>query len=199
LVAFRSDAALRFPIGMKKHSPLFSVRNRRRILIGGGRSNARPIVNLAVYLALVLSVLNLPRALAELPKAERDDVVALIKDILPFSLVEHAFEVIRHPEVAGQDEVERQRNKLTRSKAAIPKLRKLIKTNTSVFEYPGLLSIGYISSRRDESRDGGHEKYRLYISATGGGREGGWVSPYEFQLYFDDRGIITEIDDVHWK
>jgi hypothetical protein len=107
-------------------------------------------------------------------------------------------EAIHRPEVAGQDEAEKQRLRIARSQTAIPRLRKLIKINASIFDYPGLLTRGFLSSSRDYSRKGEHEIYRLMVSATYNGKEG-TISPYEFELYFDDSGIITKINDVRWK
>ena len=82
---------------------------------------------------------------------------------------------------------------LEKMKIAIPKLRNLIKIGTSIFDYPGLLSRGFISYS-EYSSDG---KYRMYIGAYFRSREGS--GPYDFEILFNEKGIITNVKTVVWK
>jgi hypothetical protein len=78
-------------------------------------------------------------------------------------------------------------------KIAIPKLRSQIREGTSIFEYPGLLAKGSISYSGYASVD----KYRMYLGSYFRDHEGS--GPFDFEVLFDEKGIITAVRSVVWK
>jgi len=76
-------------------------------------------------------------------------------------------------------------------KIAVPKLRKLIKVGTSVFNYPGLLSKGYVSYHEYS------KEYEIYIGVYLLTHEGS--GPYDMQIFFNQNGIIERVETVVWK
>jgi hypothetical protein len=125
------------------------------------------------------------------PKPEK--LEALIEDVNSPYMTDLFHREIKD-ETQRPDVREHARSKLEKAKESIPKLRKLIRIGSSIFDYPGLMSRGYLHYNRIGTKG----TYSLKISATFIGREAA-VLPYEFRLEFDDRGIITKVDDIRYK
>ena len=83
---------------------------------------------------------------------------------------------------------------LLRACELLKQLRNLLKPGTSVFSYPGLLSKGRISY---DGKVGDFEKYRLYMGIPPGRGEG--IGETDFEVVFDEKGLIHEIKSVDWK
>jgi len=113
----------------------------------------------------------------------------LLDDIPPTEALRRDAALVQRPEAApNKQDVEDAQKRLAKAKIAIPKLRKLITVGSSVFDYPGLLAHGRITYGAG---------YRLYFGAYFSGAEG--HGPYDFNVVFNDTGIITAVDDVRWK
>jgi hypothetical protein len=125
------------------------------------------------------------------PKPET--LEALIEDVNSPTMTELFYHQIK-------DETERPdvralaRATIEKAKKSVPKLRKLIRIGSSIFEYPGLMTRGHLLY----NHIGSIGTYSLRISATFIGREAA-VLPWEFMLEFDDRGTITKIYDIRYK
>lgn len=119
---------------------------------------------------------------------EHEAVARLIENIMPPHSAELAVGVIAHPEKFGLEEVTRAQIQIDKAKEATVKLRAMIKVGTNVFDYPGILSRGFITYQRT----GGKGYYNLAISRVGGIRS----KPYGFELSLDDHGIVTKIYDA---
>lgn len=94
-------------------------------------------------------------------------------------------------ESAKAKELEHAMAEVERAKVNLPKLRKLLRPGTSVFEYPGLLAHGKISYNEYS------KTYNCYIGLYLLPHEG--VEPYDFYLTFDSRGQITAVENAVHK
>ena len=121
------------------------------------------------------------------------ELEALIEDVNSPAMTE-----LFHNEI--KDETQRPdvrahaRARIEKAKESVPKLRKLIRIGSSIFEYPGLMARGSLLYYRIGTKG----TYSLTISATFIGSEAA-VRPWEFRLEFDDRGTITKISDTRFK
>lgn len=133
---------------------------------------------------------------ADPPDPKRKEVADIIEKITPPTGVYWRESALAGREGSPPEEIAKAREKLEQDKELIPKLRQLLKVDTNVFDYPGLISRGVLFFHGDGPVGGGY--YTLWISARFVGREAR-ILPWEFQLEFNDRGIITKIYDVQWK
>jgi len=90
---------------------------------------------------------------------------------------------------ATPEEKEEARLAIETAKTIVPKLRKLLVTGRSVFDYPGLLSRGTITWSGSE--------YDLYLGVYLRRDQGQGI--YDFRLTFDAKGKILAVEDVIWK
>lgn len=137
---------------------------------------------------------------AEPPDAKKVEFVDLSEMLYSTELLNSMYDEVQHPDKAkSEDDLETTRKRLERAKDSILKIRKLIKKGTSVFDYPGLLSLGKIKNYGiySESKISAHYTYVLYIGAHFGTEEG--VGDYDFNIVFNEKGIITAVESVDWK
>lgn len=80
-----------------------------------------------------------------------------------------------------------QKKKLEEAKSIIPKLRRSIQPGESIFDYNGLLAKGDINYREYS------KEYTIWVGIPHS-MEG--IAPYEFQIVFDEKGIILSVDDL---
>ena len=152
---------------------------------------------LTARIVILLAALSLT-ARAAPANPQKEEVARLIYETDYPSVLIQARELVLHPEHAlGPDDVDNARARIAKAKENVPKLRKLIKLKTSVFDYPGLLARGLITYH-NATDPGEVGSYRLWVSADYAGHQM-FVQPHEFELYFDDSGIITDVRDVQWK
>lgn len=76
-------------------------------------------------------------------------------------------------------------NRIATAKANVPKLEALVKRNTNIFDYPGLISHGTIAYFREPAP---HYMFCLQPSIS-----------HLFYVYFDERGLITDIRKLDKK
>ncbi len=92
------------------------------------------------------------------------------------------------------------REAIAKMKVTVPKLLKLIKVGTSVFDYPGLIAYGTISWNGTAPEIPGLEGLQNSYFLTLGvplGHEGN--NPSELEVHFDAKGIITDARNVDLK
>lgn len=87
--------------------------------------------------------------------------------------------------------LEESKKNIEKAKNIVPKLKELIKIGTSVFDYPGLISKGSIRYNKDMN------EYSLYIGVYLRRHEGS--GPNDFELIFDEKGIIKEVKKCIYK
>jgi hypothetical protein len=93
---------------------------------------------------------------------------------------------------------------LAKVREVIPKLRKLLKVGTSVFNYPSLLAHGDITYQIIKASGANsfaepaapvEYGYRLYMGIP----KSEFTHIYDFELLFDSQGVIRAINSVDWK
>ena len=108
----------------------------------------------------------------------------LIADVALFK--ETAAPSKRHPEAA---------ERLSKAKDGFARLKSLLRTGASVFDYPGLIALTRLRHSAFDNR------YQMLL-----GIPPGWnwnqpqgTNPDEYKITFDDHGIITAIEPVIYK
>ena len=145
---------------------------------------------------LLFGSIFLAAARSESAKSDLDELLRLIEDVPSPQMIDQYYRTI-HQKDTRPEEVAFAHSQMAKGRESIPKLRKLIKIGTSIFDYPGLVTRGYATyDRRKYDKRGG--AYTLFVSASFSGREGRSL-PYEFRLTFDDKGLITALEDVTYK
>ena len=152
-------------------------------------------MNRLIVLFLFGSIL-LAAARSESAKSDLDEIVRLVEEVPSPAMRDRYYRTI-HEKDSRPDDVAFAHSQMAKGREAVPKLRKLIKIGTSIFDYPGLVTRGYATyDRRKYDKRGG--AYTLVVSASFSGLEGRSL-PYEFRLEFDDRGLITALEDIVYK
>lgn len=145
----------------------------------------------ATFLLLAAAVWSAPA---------KEEVAKLLAELPPQRMLDDAITMVvtRYPESTPPGAQGRSAEQLAaaqalidRAKEIIPKLRRLIVPQTSVLDYPGLLARGNISW-------GEHPRgYDIYLGVYLRPHEG--QGPYDFRIVFDEKGVITRVEDVRWK
>lgn len=151
-------------------------------------------------IAVLLSAILAFYTRAEPPDPVKKEFVDLAENLAPADSLLRWNALVEHPETAESKEaVEAARQRLAAAKASIPKIRKLIKPGTSVFDYPGLLALGRITTSGIyfSSKASPKYNYDLYLGAHFGGGEG--IHAYDFTVTFNEQGIIAAVKNVDWK
>ncbi len=108
--------------------------------------------------------------------------------------------LIKHPDKArDKSEIDWAHQQIEKAQTNVPKIRAFLKPGNSVFDYPGLISCGRITyhGATRERPDGasGSGSYSLYLGVFLG-FEG--IGKSDFQMNFDEKGVITGVEDVDW-
>jgi hypothetical protein len=110
--------------------------------------------------------------------------------ILPryYNLLEYV-KVVKYPETAKNEKhLTKAKEVVEKAKPILQKMRSLIKPETSVFEYKGLLQHG--SVRYEEYSN----SYSMIVGFYFLPHEG--TGKYQFRITFNEQGIISKISDV---
>lgn len=135
---------------------------------------------------------------AEIPAEEKKEAAALIQE-LPVQGTIRQYDQLTRPGSAGKGTAEEQKlaeEQLAKVREIVPKLRKLIKPGTSIFDYPGLLSLGP-PAYHPPMGEAAPENYQLHVGYNSAHMQG--VFPHDFNVEFDGKGIIVAVKDVVWK
>ncbi|MCK5708067.1 MAG: hypothetical protein KAI43_10480 [Candidatus Aureabacteria bacterium] len=139
------------------------------------------------------------KVFAEAPVSQKQQFIKLLDQLARQSILDKYQDIVKHPEKAKyKNELKYAKEEVNKAKKIIPELRKLIKIGNSVFDYPGLIAHGKIQyTVLKQISDVTFEKgYILYLGVFFGA-EG--IRETDFQIVFDENGIITEVNDVDWK
>ena len=137
--------------------------------------------------------------------AEDNEIRKMIEELPHSNSLKESFDIIceneKNPffrpmkreltEEGKKYELEESKKNIEKAKNIVPKLKELIKTGTSVFDYPGLISKGSIRYNIHKN------EYRLYIGVYLRRCEGS--GPNDFELIFDEKGIIKELNRCIYK
>ena len=155
-------------------------------------------------LILVVAVLVATPCLAQQATKPKDDspreqIRRLLDDLPPQRALSRYQALVKHPETAkSQDELKRAREQVKLAQERIPKIRALIKPGTSIFDYPGLLAAGTIEYMVLRELPGGtfEHSYQLYLGVFLADE---FTQPWDFHVFINEKGIITEVKSVDWK
>lgn len=150
--------------------------------------------NHIVFCALFFAF-TLPLFGEEAGEASKENIAKLIDELEPASVLREKRRITRGeqpPEYNDQDK-KHAAETIDKAKEIVPRLRKLLKVGSSIFDYPGLLSKGDIRFNSNE------KTYGLYVGVSFVRAGGQGSSPYAFTVHFDDKGKILDIADVVWK
>ena len=154
------------------------------------------------YVFLVLSLfifLSAPVLQAEDFPPPTDSIEVLLEKLPAQDRIQNARKLVRNKESADPKELENAQELLKLTSELVPKIRTLLQVGKSVLDYPGLLAHGkiqYAFARTGPSGAGGEARYTLYLGYFAG-PEGTGTS--DFELLFDEKGTIREINSVSWK
>ena len=130
----------------------------------------------------------------------REQMRRLLHDLPHQSFLTHCLNLVKQYEAArDKDELDHARKTVELAQELVPKIRALIKPDTSIFDYPGLLAAGSITDYTELRRlpDGTSEgSYELYLGVFLGSQG---TAPTEFRLLFNQKGIITKFITREWK
>ena len=110
----------------------------------------------------------------------------LLQSIPSADDLHEAYDILKRRDRTQDHLFEIAERRIANAKANIPKIEALVKVNTSIFDYPGLISHGTIHYIRD-AFFGSSESGPCYIFT---------FSPsigHQFVVTFDERGIITKV------
>ncbi len=155
-------------------------------------------------LILAVAVLVAAPCLAQQATKPKDDspreqVRRLLEDLPPQSALSRYQGLVKRPETAkNQDELKYAREKVKLAQERVPKIRPLIKPDTSIFDYPGLLAAGTIEYTILRELPGGTFEYgyRLYLGVFLADE---YTQPWDFHVFINEKGIITAVKSVDWK
>ncbi|MEA3208719.1 MAG: hypothetical protein QOE70_1776 [Chthoniobacter sp.] len=134
------------------------------------------------------------------PKPEKEEFVDLLAQIVPRNLLFEYLDTVNHPEKAEiKDDLEKARQGIERTKINVPKIRKLIRVGASILDYPGLIAYGriiYNNGMQQFLPKQSEWDYSLYLGVPND-QEG--IGKWEFEVVFNERGIITALNNVDRK
>lgn len=78
----------------------------------------------------------------------------------------------------------------------VPKLFKLIKTGTNIFDYPGLLTLGRLECGMSSLERNRPQVFQYWITTGGSPLVSTDTMAGEFVVGFDERGTIVDVHDL---
>jgi hypothetical protein len=167
---------------------------------------ALPLLVFALLLHQAPVIRAADPALTTVSEEESRDVKALLDQLPPSQAT--VWRYIAQTKGKGNnispEELKAADASLAKVREVIPKLRKLLKVGTSVFNYPSLLAHGDITYQiiKASGADSFAESaapveygYRLYMGIP----KSEFTHIYDFELLFDSQGVIRAINSVDWK
>lgn len=109
----------------------------------------------------------------------------LIHSIPSAEDLHEAYDILARRDPAQKYLFEVAERRIANTKTNVPKIEALVKRNTSIFDYPGLISHGRIDYIREPA------PYYLFSFSPSIG--------HQFLVFFDERGTITNVKKLDKK
>jgi hypothetical protein len=136
-----------------------------------------------------LTLLSLAATMGVAANAQSMDKQAfwdLVHSIPSADDLHEAYDILKRRDPSQDHLFEIAERRIANAKTNIPKVEALVKVNTSIFDYPGLIAHGEIVYIREEffGSSGSGPCYLFTFSPSIG---------HQFVVTFDERGIITKV------
>lgn len=136
----------------------------------------------------ILTTLALATTLSVAAQAQsltKQAIWDLVHSIPSVEDLHEAYDILARRDPAKDHLIKLAENRIATAKANVPKLEALVKRNTNIFDYPGLISHGTIAYFREPT-----PRYMFCLQPS--------IS-HLFYVDFDERGFITNIRQLDKK